>query len=303
MKHFLVILGITALVWFGVSLSEPHEYPLHIGVDIEGVDTLRYAVVYADTSLDLKVEMPGFNAALISLLDRQPRINVSMPQGGMRRSLAIADIGEDLRQQLGGFGVMRVVGGHDSIRLRLSKRASRSFPVRLDSVDFSFSEQYGLYGEPRVEPAYVTLYGADSLLATIREVQVKRKSISGISGTATYRLALDPSWRQLGDVRASTSEVKVYLPVEAYVEHEYTVPIEVENVDTSMKIRLYPAEARVRTWIAKRDLNRTHEFHVTIDYNEVLAGATRQKPKLVQFPAYLRPRSVEPEEVQCLIIK
>lgn len=284
-------------------MTEPHEYPLHIGVNIEGVDTLRYAVVYADTALDLKVEMPGFNAALISLLDKKPHINVSMPQSGMHRALAIADIGDDLRQQLGGLGVMRIVGGHDSIRLRLSERASRSFPVRLDSVDFSFSEQYGLYGEPRIDPAYVTLYGADSLLATIRDVQVERTSITGISGTATYRLALDPSWRQLGDVRASTSEVKVYVPVEAYVEREYTVPIEVENADTSMKIRIYPAEARVRAWVAKRDLQRTHEFHVTIDYNEVLAGATRQKPKLIQFPSYLRPRSVEPEEVQCLIIK
>ena len=303
MKQFLIILGITAVVWFGVSMSEPHEYTLRVGVDMEGVDTVRYAVVYADTSVNLKVEMPGFNATMISLLDRKPHFNVDMSAGGVKRSVAIADISESIRQQLSWMGVMRVSGVHDSIRLHLAARSSRSIPIRLDSIDFSFSEQYGLYGEPKVEPAEVILYGADSLLATIGEVQVARSHIGGISSTATYTLALDPVWERMGDVRASVSEVKVYLPVEAYVEREYSVPIEVEDGDTTVRIRLYPAEVKVRTWVAKRDLQRTPEFRVTVDYKEIMAGATRQKPRLQQFPAYMRPRSVEPQEVQCLIIK
>ncbi len=290
-------------MWIGVSLSEPHEYPLKVNVDIEGIDTLRYAVVYADTAFNLNVEMPGFNAAMIDLLNRTPRINVDMSNGGMQRSLAVADINENLRQQLLLYGVKRVLGGHDSIRIRLSERTSRIFPVRLDSVDFAFSEQYGLYGEPRVEPAEITLYGSDSILNTISEIQVAPSHITGISATSTYRLALDPVWQHMGDVRPSTSEVDVYLPVEAFVERVYTVPIEVDGADTSVRLRIYPDKAKVRAWVAKRDLQRTPKFRVAIDYNEVLAGATLQKPRLIQFPAHMRPRSVEPEEVQCLIIK
>lgn len=290
-------------MWLAVSMSEPHEYPLHVGVDIEGVDTVRYAVVYADTALNLNVEMPGINAAIISLLNSKPRVRVDMSGPGLQHSLAMSDINDNLRQQLDVIGVMRISSGRDSIRLRLAARSSRRIPVRLDSVDFSFSEQYGLYGEPQVQPAEVTLYGADSLLSTIGEIQVKRTKIADISTTATYRLALDPVWQRLGDIRCPTSEVNVYLPVEAYAEREYRVPIEVEGADTSVRLRLYPAEARVRAWVAKRDLQRTPEFRVAIDYNDVLAGVTRHKPRLIEFPAYMRPRSVEPEEVQCLIIK
>lgn len=284
-------------------MSEPHEYTLPVAVDIKGVDTIRYAVVHADTLINLKVEMPGFNAAIISLLNQRPKIEMGMPDGGLCRSIAVEDTRENLRQQLSGYGVVRVVDTRDSIRLRLAERASRTFHVRLDSVDFSFSEQYGLYGEPKVEPAVVTLYGADSLLALVDEVQVAKSNITGISSTSTYNLALDPVWQRLGDVRPSVSEVKVYLPVESYVERDYTVPIVVDGADTSVRLRLYPAEVRVRAWVAKRDIERNPEFRVTIDYQEILDGATRQKPRLRQFPAYLRPRSVEPEEVQCLIIK
>lgn len=284
-------------------MSEQHEYPLHVGVDILGVDTVRYAVVYADTSIDLRVEMPGINAALISILDKKPRIVVDFSNNTLHRSAAIADLSENIVQQLSGLGISHVVGGRDSIHLHLAARSSRSFPVRLDSVEFSFSEQYGLYGEPTVEPATVTLYGADSLLATIKEVQVARSQIVNISSSETYQLALDPVWNRVGDVRASVNKVNVHLPVEAYVERDYFIPIEVYGADTTVRFRLYPAEAKVRAWVAKRDLQRTPEFRVTIDYNEVLAGVTRQKPRLLEFPSYLRPRSVEPQEVQCLIIK
>ena len=303
MKQFLIILGITAIVWFGVSISEPHEYPLHVGVDMQGIDTVRYAVVQADTALNLNVEMPGFNAAIISILHRQPRVEVDMSGEGLRRSLSINDLSENLRQQLGWLGASRVTGARDSIRLRLSARGSRRIPIRLDSVDFLFSEQYGLYGEPVVEPGEVILYGDDSLLATIDVAQAARTRIEGISSTATYQLALDPAWSRLGDVHSSVNEVKVHLPVEAFVEREFIVPIEVEGADTTVKIRLYPSEARVRTWVAKRDLQRTPELRVTVNYIEILDGATRQKPCLKQFPAYMRPRHVEPDEVQCLIIK
>ena len=55
MKRFLVILGITALVWLGVSMAESGEYPMEVRVEMVGYDTIRYAVVSADTVLPLKV--------------------------------------------------------------------------------------------------------------------------------------------------------------------------------------------------------------------------------------------------------
>ena len=45
MKHFLVILGLTALVWLGVSMSENDEYPMRVRVEMTGYDTVRYFVL------------------------------------------------------------------------------------------------------------------------------------------------------------------------------------------------------------------------------------------------------------------
>ena len=302
MKHFLIILGLTALVWLGVSMSEEHEYPLRVHVEMTGYDTVRYAVLQADTTLQLQVEMAGFNAAAVSLLKLSPTVGIEMADEGLYRAVALADVADNLRGQLSPLGVKRVAGGRDSLRLQLAERAHRTFRVLIDSVSFSFSEQHGLYGEPKVTPATVTLYGADSVLAAVDGLQVARAEIAGISQTVTYRLPLSPVWQQLGDVRTTATEVEVYVPVETYVEREYTAPVEVTGADSTMRMRLYPSVVKVRVWVAKRDLERAPEFRVAIDYADVLAG-NRLTPRLVQFPSWVRPRSVEPSEVQCVIIK
>ena len=303
MKQFLVILGVTALVWLGVSMSEVHEYPLRVRVEMTGYDTVRYAVVRADTVLTLQTEMSGFNAAAIDLLDLRRSVSVDMADDGLYRSVALADINDHLRQQLASIGVRRLAGLHDSLRLVLAERQHRTFRVSLDSVRFSFSEQYGLYGEPRVTPSTVTLYGPDSVLESIGDVQVMPASFEDISATATYRLKLDPVWERVGDVRTSATEVEVYLPVEAYVEREYRIPIEVDGVDSTVRLRLYPDEVRVSVWVARCDLDHMPEFRVAINYADVLAGNGHLKPQLVRFPSWVRPRSVVPEEVQCVVIK
>ena len=303
MKHFLVILAITAIVWLGVSMSDKHEYPISAQVHMTGVDTVRYAVLYADSVLPLQVEMSGFNAALVSLFDISPEVDIDMSQGGDSRAVAISDCTDNIRQQLSGLGVARVVGNRDSIRLRISRRASRKVPVRLDSLSFTFADQYGLYGEPRVEPAVVTLYGDDSVLSTIDAVQFKTTSIDGINQSGKYTLALDQAWCRRGDIRASDIEATVYLPVEPYVEREYSVPIEVDSPDSNIRLRLYPEAVKVRVWIAQRDIVRSPDFRVTVDYSDILSGATHVSPRLVQFPSWLRPRSIEPSQVQCVLMK
>lgn len=303
MKQFLVILGLTALVWLGVSMSDVREYPLHVRVEMTGYDTVRYAVVHADTALSLQTEMSGFNVAAMQILGLKRTVSVEMNDDGLRRAVALSDINDNLRQQLAAIGVRRINAGRDSLRLVLAERQHRTFRVSLDSVHFSFSEQYGMYGEPKITPAVITLYGADSILATIDAVHVERMDIDNISATATYRLKLDPVWERIGDVRASAKEVEVYLPVEPYVEREYHAPIVVDGADSSVRLRLYPDEARVRVWVAQRDLERIPEFKVAISYDDVLAGANHLTPRLVQFPSWVRPRSVEPREVQCVIIK
>jgi len=276
---------------------------MSLKVEMTGVDTVQYAVVSADTILPLQVEMSGINAVVVSAFDIRPVVKVDMSAGGMHRAVAISDCADIIRQQLDGIGDPQLSGMNDSLRLHLAQRGSRTFPIRLDSVNVTFADQYGLYGQPIVEPSTVTLYGDDSLLATIDAVQLQAASIEGVNSTSTYKLQLDRKWLAMGDIHASVDEATLFLPVEQFVEREFEVPIEVDTPDSTLRLRLYPDEVKVRVWIAQRDINRTPDFRVTINYADILAGNTNVTPRLEQFPAWLRPRSIEPAQVQCVLIK
>ncbi len=305
MKHFLVILGITALVWLGVSMSEERSYPLQVRIVMTGYDTIRYAVVEADTALDIQVRMSGFDAFLHSLAGN-PTVEVPFKSGEWRAEsgewrVESGELSERLRQEI--LGAKQVSSKTDSLRVRLAPLSHRSYRPRIDAVKFSFVEQYALYGEPRVTPAEVTLYGPEEALARIDEVCAMPTDLYGIQSSGTYRLRLDPVWSKFPDVRPSCTELKIYLPVEAYVEKEYQVPVTVMNADTTVRLRLYPEQATVRAWVAQCDLQRSPDFVVSIDYADILTHGGRLEPQLVEFPSYIRPRSVEPHEVQCVVIK
>lgn len=278
-------------------MSETNEYPMEVRVEMVGFDTVRYAVVSADTVLPLKVTMSGFNAFLNSR--RQQRVEVSVPEG--HSAVEVAGIKQLLLRSI--LGAQELTSTVDSLHVVLALRGQRVYRPRIDDVEFSFTDQYGLYGEPTVTPSEVTLFGPDEVLTKIDELRVAATSIRDISASGSYQLPLEPVWRQYADVHPSCAEVTLYLPVEAYVEKSYRVPITVLDADTGVSLRLYPEEATVRAWVAQRDLFRDPSFVVAINYGDIFLHDGRLAPRLIEFPSYVRPRNVEPGEIQCVVIQ
>jgi hypothetical protein len=282
-------------------MAEPEEYRVNAKVEMVGYDTVRYAVVSADTSVAFRVTTDGYRAFLFSMRHEEPELKIQVEGDVLQYSVAVESLYEILRGQMG--GVKNVAGAVDSVRMTLAERHHRVYRPSLDRVDFSFAEQYGLYGQPTVSPAEVTLYGPEEALAAIDEVRVAPSSVTDIKASGSYRLPLEPVWKQYPDVHPSSSEVSVYIPVEAFVEREYHVPVTVSGADTNVELRIYPEEVTLRVWVAQRDLARTPDFEVVIDYGEVLQHKSTIQPRLQSYPSYIRPRSIEPGEVQCVIIK
>lgn len=284
-------------------MSETDDYPLRAHVEMYGYDTVRYAVAKADSVLTLHAEMTGFQAFLRSFRKQVPVVQVDMTSQGTKRAVALADITESLRQQIGPNSIRNITLARDSLRLELTERYHKTYRVDLGNVDFSFADQYGLYGEPVVKPEDVTLYGPKEALDRITSVSAISYKVVNISSSGSYEIPLDDSWRDYGDIRSSATAVTVHLPVEAYVDREYSVPIEVVGADTNVHYRIYPEEATVHVWVPKSALDKTPEFRVAIDYQDILNHESTQTPRLLEFPSYLRPRSLEPSQVECVIIR
>lgn len=301
MKRFLAILGLTAIFWFSLSMSEQKDYMFDVKIVPQGFDTVRYAVAKADSVVAFKVRTSGFHAFVYSVNGGLSPLQVEFDGDGLHRAVGADQLCGMLDQSVS--GVSGVEASIDSVRLDLAKRTSRTYQPLLDKADFSFEEQYGLYGRPEITPAEVELFGPAEQLDKIKELHVKSTSIQGIKSSGTFTIDLDPVWEKYVGVRPSCTSVQVYLPVEAYVERQYKVPITVANADTAVSFRFYPEQVTVHAWVARRDLHRDQHFVVEVDYADIMAGGQHLTPRIAEFPDCLRPRRIEPSVVQCIVLK
>lgn len=317
-RSFLVVLGITALVWLAIAMSESHEYSLPAKIQFGGYDAKRYAVVGSDTALTLKVEATGFNALFYSLRRQGLVVQVDMNSEmvhrytrkreevvDLHRTVALNDLSSQLSSQLYSMGMHFIGGTRDSLHIVLNERASRTFTPDLGALHINFSDGYGLYGEPQVTPAEVTLYGPRDVLDAIDLIGVKPMEINGVRASKTYRLALDGTWRRHGDIYASADTISVAIPVKRFIERRFSVPVTVSDADSSHALRLYPDHVELNVWVAQEDLGTisADRFSVSANYGDIRSGLQRLKLRVSRFPRNVRIRSVNPSEIEYVIIK
>ena len=314
---FMVILVLTVLVWAAVAMSEDHEYSLKVRVEMTGMDRSRFAVVQADSLVTLQVESSGFRALMYSLKGETMTLKIDINGESVRRysrqgehgrmlcrAVSVNDLGDQLANDLSEMGMRQVGSAKDSLRIVLSERKSKVFHVDISDVRISFAEGYGLYGEPTVSPTEVTLYGDEEALSKIEKVSVKQRNINHLMRNGRFSMSLDTSWRS-NDVYASTDKVILTVPVEQYVEREYTLPIDVTGQDSTVRLNLYPDKVTLRVWVPRCDIAEvsSERFSVSVDYNEVMSHASKLRVRLVRFPQMVRVHSLSPEEVSYVVIK
>jgi hypothetical protein len=313
----MIILVLTVLVWGGIALSEIREFSLKVRIELSGFDKSRFAVVQADSTLTLQVESSGYRALLYSLKDDPIVLKLDINSENVRRAscqgeygnqlyraVSVNDLGDKFSNELTERGMRQVGSAKDSLRLVLAERKSKVFRVDISDMNISFAEGYGLYGEPTVSPAEVTLYGDEETLARIEKVSVKKTALNKLMRSGRFYLDLDTSWRN-DDVYASTDNVILTVPVEQYVEREYSLPIEIAGLDSTVKVNLYPDKITLRVWVPQRDiaLVTAERFSVAVDYRDVASHVSKLKTHLLRFPQMVRVHSLSPAEVKYVVIK
>lgn len=299
-------------------MSERHEYTILVRVEMQGFDAKRYAVVSADSMLTLQVQSSGFNVMFLSLRKEPVTIVLDMNNEfvhrysrqrdevtDLYRVVAVGDLSPQLSGQLSSLGMHIEGSPKDSLLLVLNERSSRTFIPDINNLRINFSDGYGLYGEPTVTPGRVTLYGSRDLLASIDHIGVKPTVLNDVRESATYTLALDDSWRSRGDVYSSAEQITVEIPVKRFIERRFTIPVTILDADSTHGLRLYPDRAELHVWVAQEDLATVSDdrFEITANYGDILSGAQRLKLSVSRFPRNVRIRSLNPAEIEYVIIK
>lgn len=308
-RTFLVLLVVIAVVWFFSKMSSTSVHIESIPVKYEGVDTARFVVTDADSAVRISVEGDGFSTLFHYFRWKGRYLTVSPKQLKKRGAVYsyvvdVNDYKDAISSQYAPFGRYEIVEYKESLTVNMRERHKKGFVPKLEGVEISFADQYGLGGVPRLEPDSIFLYGSEESLAKITSLHTCATKLDIGRESDKYELELDPVWQQYPDLRVSQSKVLLSVPVEAYTEKEFEVKVNFESPDTTMKVKLYPERVTVRVWVPQHDylteeaegMTAVVRYNGDPNLNELPVAISR-------FPSNVRIKKIEPEKVQYVIIK
>ena len=301
-RSFWVILVITALVSLSQLLADRSNYALQVRIAWEGVDTARYAVVYADTVLPLTVNSSGYQAIVrhFTVPDKQYRIRVHGDTTVTVGRLFIDAVVDELQLK----DISSAESQVQSLRLHLTAREAKAFRPNLRGIDMQFDEHYGLMGETRIEPDSVWLYGSAESLGRITEIHTLPAHVEGLKDSCSLTIALDPTWRRYADLRTSTDSITLHVPVTHFTEKRISVPVQFRCEDDQVRARLYPDRVEVTLWVSDQEFDHLlpDMVQAEVRYDAALMPSMLDV-RVASFPSYARVKSVSPSVLQYVIIK
>lgn len=301
-RAFWIILLITAVVWVLMTMSEHSDYPLQIRVEWTGYDTSRYVVTHADTVIPVTITSNCFNAITRYRTARHETYRIVVKNDtAIRVSNALLD---NVLQQMGFTGCHGITSSIDDLHFSLSERQRKAFVPQLSGVEFHFAEQCGLAGLPHLEPDTVWLYGDSTSLAKIDRIVTRPNEIYGISESGYCPLLIDTAWRCYPNLRCSHDTLRLFIPVERYVEKTISVPVTFNCSDQQVRVHLYPERVEVSLWVSKDNYAKLYDDMVeaVVEYDPTISDQVLPV-RITRFPSFARVKQVSPSTLQYVIIK
>lgn len=305
-RAFIVVTMLTAVVWLLVSLSEVRNFTIKVPVGYVGYNDAQYAVTYVDTSLYLNVDMNGFEAVARKFRHSKQGITIDVSSDvRLSKAIGVAAVLDTIAPQLKIRANRQISSAKDSLRLVLKPLMYKPFCPDLSKVDFKFADQYGLNGAPIVSPDTVFLYGSEESLSKITGLQLQPATFTNITDSDTYELLLEPVWEQFDDVRPSVDRVKVFVPISSFTELTIEIPIVINGADSSLNVKLYPSQVVATVWVPQSDYSNISPsmFAAEVDQKEIQSGKETLPVRLSKFPSMTRIKSINPSEIQYIVIK
>lgn len=296
---FLFFLGLSFAFWFIQSMQGDFTRKVYIPVTYDSIPSSLVGSAELPRFIVVQVQDKGVEQFKYSFYGFTP-IHISRVQTLSADALALGrkELLEQVTSRLSTSAQVGSVTPHE-VQVVLHRRASKVVPVAL-KAPVQVAAGYVAY-PPSFTPDSVRIYGTEDVLARINKVYTRELKETGLKETITSKLSLTLPQ----GVASEINQVQVHIGVEAYVEHQFTLPISVQGNRTGYRLLPLPSTATIKLTIPRSryaDLVDV-DFALGVDFPEQSRAATsKMLPiKLIKSPDWIKNYSIEPAEVQYVL--
>ena len=301
LSNMMTFVTIAALLWLLIKLSSNYTVtePLTINIKDAPAD-----LILTNGTQKIKVTLSTSGFELLNYYfkpNSRRKVDISLEEVPLHKdSESTYSFGSSYaKEKIASFLTLEPNEvSFDENRITLNMEQLDSVKVKvIANVDLTYEKQYNRLGKIQLSPDSVTIYGPKNMISSIDNVHTQNLTLRNINQNIDTELPL-----KLDNIlNASHKEVNVKIFVEKYTEAVANVPI---SNDSGQNLRLFPDKVKIKYIVSLTDYNiiKDNYFKVNIDTADISSESNFLPIYLTDYPNNTRIISVEPKEVEYIII-
>lgn len=297
---FLRCLALSFIAWLLFAVSTEQIYRIDAGISYVNIPENRAFHPLQSDTVNIRMRMSGWKMFMKRLRPDTPRVQVDLSGLKTRNHIVFTNqLGYINRQ----FPVDNQVIGvsPDTLYFDFSKQTQRKVPVR-PLYDIQFKKQYGIVGDTRANPEYVTVTGPLEDVANIDYLETD--TIRGASVATDVRTIAYLNKHQKNNITIYPTFSEITIPVGEITEKVVEVPLKAENASRYTSVRTLPSKVKVTFLVSLKDYNKwsSRDFEAVIDIENWETNKVKNLPViLTKVPEHCDVIRIEPQNVDFFI--
>lgn len=299
---FLGFVLIASVFWVLVAFSNIMQQDVEVRVEIVGKPQSVTFIDNVPSVLTVTVRDKG-TAFLRQLFNTQPRVKINFETYADKQShtLVVPDyrlLAEARKSFRREATIMKIEPG--SLTVKYTTRAPKKVPVNyFDSLNIKPDRQFVTYGDIKVTPDSVLVYGDGKAFADITEVTILPVNETELNHTLDIKVPL----KSVSGLRFVPSRVTIVVPVEPLIKREESVAVQVRNVPEKVNVAVFPSTI-MATYLVPQGIYKhatNAKVVAVVDYNSINRSSKRAAVTVGEAPAVYREIQLEVDSVEYYI--
>lgn len=190
----------------------------------------------------------------------------------------------------------------DTLFVPLWERGTAKVPVKIET-QLTFEKQFLQAGPVLLKPDSVEIYGPRKLIDSLEYIEARPLVFENIADTISTMVNLNfPP-----QIKSSVKRVAAMIPVEPFTELNVSVPLRINGLPDSLRIKTFPSEIQIsfRVGISKYEKIDRNMFRAVVDLEQVFneERPDRLKVRMERIPEHVESLNFSPIFVEYLLEK
>jgi hypothetical protein len=301
-KAFFICVVIASFLWLIHALNTVYTYNIKIPVVFNNLPENKKPLVEMPKQLSLDVKASGLKLCLILLNKPFTPVRVdfnTLAAINRNQNYILSSSHLDFKKTFRFETQIKHISP-DTLYFSEKTGYQKIVPIKVP-LFLKCAEGFG-YKAPHINPAYTTIWGDTTIIKTIDTIYTQALTFNGVNQTINSNLSIIKPGK---DVHTMLNSVNVIIDVDKLVEQTITLPISEFQALHGNNIAIFPSKVNVRYTSLQNAFNvaDTGLFTAVINPSKINLATKKCLVYLTRLPANVTVMSIEPKEVEFLILK